>query len=100
MANLNHQCALILGTLICSAMLCSAEFEVSATTIVMAEGGNAGVLLVSTDGEQFSMVLPKGYRPQSHAESRSIALASESGASAITVRFSTNYAGILPKQQV
>jgi hypothetical protein len=65
----------------------------------MAEGGAADVLLMAVDNENFSIRIPRGYRAQSHPESRTVNFASESGATAISVHFSTNYARVLPKKE-
>jgi hypothetical protein len=94
------QCAIIFAILAFSVTVCRAQFTVTATTITMAEGGTAGVLLIGVDNESFTICVPRGYRPQSHPESRTINFASESGASAIAVRFSTNYARVLPKKEI
>lgn len=65
----------------------------------MTEGGTASILLMDTDNERFSIGCPRGYGSQTHFENRSIVFTSDSGATAITVQFSTNYAGVLPKQE-
>lgn len=94
------QYVIILGILACAEIECDAQFTATTTTITMAEGGTANVLLVAVDNDNFSIRIPRGYRPQAHPESRTINFASESGASAISLRFSTNYARALPKKEI
>jgi hypothetical protein len=100
MGKIIKQCAIILGILAGSEIVCQAQFTATATTIMMAEGGAADVLLMGVDNDNFSIRIPRGYRAQCHPESRTIKFDSESGASAISVRFSTNYARVLPKKEV
>ena len=100
MARFIKRCAIIFGILILFGTVCHAQFTVTATTVNIAEGGTVNVLLVAVDNESFSINIPRGYRPQSHPESRTVNFASDSGASAISVRFSTNCARVLPKQEI
>jgi hypothetical protein len=75
------------------------DFKATPTTIAMAEGGSQSVLLVETDNERFSFSIPRGYGSQVRAETRTIVFTSGAGASVITVQFTTNYAGALPRQE-
>jgi hypothetical protein len=72
------------------------DFKVTATTVEMTEGGADFILLVETDSRRFTLSIPKGYGSETQADTRTIVFTSDVGASAITVRFSTNYAGALP----
>jgi hypothetical protein len=76
------------------------DFSATAATITVAEGGSQDILVVETDGERFSLFIPIGYGSQVRAESRSIIFTSSGGDSAITLRFTTNYAGGLPRQEM
>ena len=93
-------CAVILGILALADSVCHAQFAATATTIMMAEGGAADVLLVTVDKDNFSIRVPRGYRAQAHRESKTIKFDSDSGATAISIRFSTNYARVLPKKEI
>jgi hypothetical protein len=90
---------IILGFGVFTAGPAHADFTVTPATITMTEGGTASILLMDTDNERFSIGCPRGYGSQTHFENRSIVFTSDSGATAITVQFSTNYAGVLPKQE-
>jgi hypothetical protein len=81
-----------------SSALAQSDFKATAATIATAEGGSRSILLVDTDNERFSLSIPQGYGSQSHADTRSILFTSGGGVSVITVRFTTNYPGALPKQ--
>jgi hypothetical protein len=78
--------------------LAQSDFTATPATIANAEGGNQSILLVDTDNERFSFCIPIGYGSQANADSRSVVLTSGAGVSVITVRFSTNYPGALPRQ--
>jgi hypothetical protein len=74
------------------------DFKATPTTITMAEGGRDSILLVETDNERFSLSIPNGYGSLARADTRSIIFTSDAAASVITVQFTTNYPGALPKQ--
>lgn len=79
--------------------LAQSDFRATATTVAMAEGGTDNVLLVETDNERFSISIPRGYVSQANAGMRSITFTANTGDSVITMRFTTNYAGSLPKEE-
>ena len=91
------QCMMMLMLGASWSALAQADFKATPATLPMAEGGRENILLVETDNERFAISIPIGYGPQVQADSRSIIFTSASGASAISVRFGTNYAGALPK---
>jgi hypothetical protein len=74
------------------------SFKATSSIISMAEGGSQTILLVETDNERFSLSIPRGYGSQARADTRSVIFTSDNGASVITVQFTTNYPGALPKQ--
>jgi hypothetical protein len=78
--------------------LAQPDFKATPTTIETAEGGLDNILLVETDNEQFSLSIPRGYGSQARDDTRSIIFTSGAGVSVITVQFTTNYPGALPKQ--
>ncbi len=88
---------MLLATVVSSSALAQPDFNATPTTITTAEGGREDILLVDTDNERFSLSIPKGYGSQAHADTRSIKFTSGTGISAITVQFTTNYPGQLPK---
>jgi hypothetical protein len=79
-------------------LMAQADFTATATTVAMAEGGLQDILFVGADNERFSITIPRGYGSQARADIRSIIFTSANGDSMITVRFTTNYAGALPKK--
>jgi hypothetical protein len=83
-----------------SPIVAQTEFNATVSTVTMTEGGTASVMLVETDNERFSLAIPIGYGSEAHADTRSVVFTSDSGACVITVKFSTNYARALPKQDV
>jgi hypothetical protein len=97
MARLFLQWVILLVLGASSSTLAQPDFKATPTTIVMAEGGRESILLVETDHERFSLSIPKGYGMDARAETRSIIFTAGAGASVISVQFTTNYAGALPK---
>jgi hypothetical protein len=98
MDRLYRQCLILFALVASLSAMAQSDFKATLTTVATAEGGSESVLLVETDNERFSLQAPRGYGSQTSPDTRSIVFASDAGKSVITVRFTTNYAGALPKQ--
>jgi hypothetical protein len=75
-------------------------FNVIPGTEPTAEGGNVSILLVQTGQQRFSLRLPKNYGVQVRQADQRIVFTSATGSSVITVQWSTNYPGSLPKTEI
>jgi hypothetical protein len=75
------------------------EFKVSSDTKATPEGDDAHIMVIQTAREQFEMRVPKNYGSQVNQDEQSIVFTAITGSSVITVRMSTNYAGVLPKME-
>lgn len=73
-----------------------ATFKVYPSSVASREGGWQSVLLIEAGSRRFSVGAPKLYGSQVHPETRTIAFTSASGASLMTIQFTTNYPGTLP----
>lgn len=76
-----------------------AAFKVIPTTVAVAEGATANILLIELGDAQFSVRIPAGYGIAVREESRSILFTSADGASRITVQVTTNYPRALPPSE-
>ena len=74
-------------------------FNVVPGTEPTPEGGNVSVLLVQTGHDRFSLRLPKNCGVQVRQADQRIVFTSATGSSVITVQWSTNYPGSLPKTE-
>jgi len=75
------------------------EFKTSTAELQMAEGGRESVVLIESGAERFAISIPNTYGMQIQQYKQSIVFTSTNGASVITVRMTTNYAGALPKKE-
>jgi len=76
-----------------------ADFRVYPSTETTAESGVVNILVIQVDNQHFQLRTPKDYGAQIHQNDQSIVFTSLNGASVITVKVSTNFAGSLPKME-
>lgn len=81
-------------------VLGQAVFKVVPANEPTPEGGNVSVLLVQSGGQRFSLGNPRGYGAQVRTAEQSIVFTGRTGSSVITVQWSTNYPGGLPKTAI
>jgi hypothetical protein len=75
------------------------DFRAYPSTETTTEGGIVNILVIQVENEHFQLRTPKDYGAQIRQNDQSIVFTSQSGASVIAVKMSTNFAGSLPKME-
>jgi hypothetical protein len=99
MARFHAITTLGLATLWAASAFGQSEFKVYPTTESTGEGGIVSIMVIQTDTQHFQIRVPKGYGSQVRQNDQSIVFSSVNGNSIITMKWSTNYAGSLPKME-
>jgi hypothetical protein len=76
------------------------DFHAYSGTEDLIEGGRVEKLTVVSSNLQFNVRPPKGWYRQVDEASRKIIFTDQSGQSAVTVQFTTNFPGTLPAQDI
>ena len=75
------------------------DFKVTSSMETTAEGDPVNIMVIQTAHEHFELRVPRNYGAQINQDAQSIVFTSANGASVITVKMSTNYAGALPRME-